>query len=78
MPNALTKKTVALPATQNEDRTWASTHGWTTRERVEETKAAIDGVLDDLMDECPPELLPLVIDVVSAIRWYLQRLLDQR
>ena len=33
---------------------WMSTHGWTTREHVEETTAAIDAILYDALDKCPP------------------------
>jgi hypothetical protein len=64
--------------TKTADQTWAAAHGWTTRERIEETQAAIEGVLDHLMDECPVELMPLVIDAASAIRWHLKQLIDQR
>ena len=60
------------------DRTWMSTHGWTTRERLEEFAAAVKGALDDLLESRPPGSDPAVEDFASIFRWWLKQLLDQR
>ena len=60
------------------DQTWMSTHGWTTREHLEEFAAAVNGQLDDLLESRPPGSDPAVEDAVSFIRWQIKQLLDQR
>jgi hypothetical protein len=54
------------------------THGWTTLERVQETVAAVNKILDVLLESIPPESDSAVEDAASAIRWQLKQLIDQK
>jgi hypothetical protein len=61
-----------------QDRAWMTEQGWTTKERIEESGASIDAILDDALDKCPPGLEPLLVDVASQIRWEMRHLRNQR
>jgi hypothetical protein len=57
---------------------WMREHGWTTFQHVEETAAAIDAIVDDLLASRPTGSDPAVEDAASAIRWWMKQLRDQR